>query len=357
MIKHKIKTRDQLIAICQSLKKKGKCVGFTSGSFDILHAGHVDYLSQAREVCDILVVGVNRNSSVKKYKSLDRPINDERLRIKVLAALESVDYAFLFEEERNHQNINMLKPDLYIKAGDYQVEELTSRKDVEKYGGKVVLIPVKESISTSSIIEKVRGSSGRWIEKENTVHIELQSQEKVQAVILDRDGTLNIDVGYLHDPEGFKFLENALAGVKKLFDSGYRIIIMTNQPGIGIGYFTEEDFYHVNRAMLRGFSNAGILVDKIYYCPHSKSVSCECRKPGQALIKRAEKEMNLDMANSYFVGDKTSDMETGRRAGLKTILVNTGFGGGDGEFTGEPDYKAQDLLDAAHWILKSPGDQ
>ena len=101
-------------------------------------------------------------------------------------------------------------------------------------------------------------------------------------------------------------------GIKRFQDMGYRIVIVTNQPGIGIGYFSKEDFYRVNRAMLTGFSKAGILVDKIYFCPHSKSEKCECRKPGQALIRRAQDELNLDLANS--VHDRRQNRPIWKRA-------------------------------------------
>ena len=353
MFEAKIKTRTQLIKICSSLRKKERSIGFTSGAFDLLHAGHVDYLNKAKEFCDVLVVGVNSNLSVQNYKCVDRPIIDELQRIKIVAALEMVDFAFLFKERRNRKNIEALKPDFYIKAGDYKLEELTSKKDVEKYGGVVRLIPVEELVSTTGMINKIRsGRSDLWIEKENTAHLDRRLSPQKPAVFLDRDGTITEDVGYLHDPGKLKFLDKALQGIKKIFDMGYHVIIVTNQPGIGIGYFSEEDFYRVNRAMLGHFSKAGILVDKIYFCPHSRAESCDCRKPEQALIQRAMDEMNLDMAHSFFIGDKSSDMETGRQAGIKTILVKTGFKGEDKEFQGEPDYRAEDLLDAAAWIVK-----
>jgi D-glycero-D-manno-heptose 1,7-bisphosphate phosphatase len=353
MFEGKIKTRAELRKICSSLKTDGKTIGFTSGAFDLLHAGHVDYLNKAKQLCDVLVVGVNSNSSVLNYKTGDRPIIDELHRIKIVAALASVDFAFLFKERRNRKNIEALQPDFYIKADDYKPEELTSGKDVEKYGGEVLLIPIEEIISTTAIIKKIEsGRKDLWVEKEHAVHLDKKSSSKKPAVFLDRDGTINDDVGYLHDPIKLKIPDRALQGIKKLYDMGYHIIIVTNQPGIGIGYFSEEDFYKVNRAMLGHFSRAGILVDKIYFCPHSKAESCDCRKPEQALIQRAIHEMNLDMAHSFFIGDKTSDMETGRQAGIKTILVKTGLKGEDREFPGEPDYRAEDLLDAAEWILK-----
>lgn len=357
MIKDKIISRDNLKKICDTLKKDGKTIGLTSGAFDLIHAGHVDYLEKAKQMCDTLVVGVNSNRSIKKYKGSDRPIHDEDQRVKVIAALESVDYVFLFHERRNKKNIEALKPNFYIKAGDYKLEGLTSEEVVEKYGGEVQLIPVKEEISTTHIIDKIVNTashrSGRFVEKEEAVHIDRRPSKQSLAVFLDRDGTINEDVGYLHKPESFKFLINALEGLKKMKEMGYRIIIVTNQPGIGLGYYPEEDFYEVNRVMLKVFSNAGIMVDKIYFCPHSKSERCSCRKPNQAFIERAKEELNLDISRSFMVGDKTSDMEMGRRAGMRTILVETGFKGEDGEYSGEPDYWAKDLLDAANFILKS----
>ena len=101
-------------------KKTKKLVGYTSGVFDLLHAGHVDYLSKAKQLCDILVVGVNSDSSVKSLKGELRPINSEGDRAEVVAALSSIDHVFVFSDSNNNKNIELLKPDLYIKAGDYK---------------------------------------------------------------------------------------------------------------------------------------------------------------------------------------------------------------------------------------------
>ena len=221
MFEGKIKRRAELRKICSSLKNDGKTIGFTSGAFDLLHAGHIDYLNKAKELCNVLVVGVNSNSSVQDFKSADRPIVDELQRIKIVAALEAVDFAFLFKERRNRNNIRALKPDFYIKAGDYKLEELTSKKDVEKYGGVVRLIPVKEPVSTTDIINKIRsGRRDLWVEKEHAVHMNRRPSPKKPAIFLDRDGTITEDVGYLHDPGKLKLLDKALQGIKKLYDMG-----------------------------------------------------------------------------------------------------------------------------------------
>ena len=354
MIQDKIKTRKELGEICRNLKKKGSIIGFTSGVFDLLHAGHVDYLEKAKSICDILIVGINSDKSVRRYKGMGRPIVAQNQRAKVVAALESVDYVFIFDERRNKANIEELHPDYYIKAGDYKKVELTSRKVVEEYGGEVKIIPVAEQISTTSIIRKaakILCDNDHYVEKEGTVHLKRLHLKQSPAVFLDRDGTINEEVLYLHEPEKFKLLPNVLEGIKKFREMGYKIVIVTNQPGIGMGYFTEEDFYRVNREMLKQFSKSGILVDKIYFCPHSKAENCPCRKPNTALIQRAKEELNLDLNHSFIIGDKTSDIETGKRAGIKTILVKTGFKGKDGEYPVEPDFVADDLLHAAQIVL------
>jgi len=359
MIEDKIKTREALKKICEGLRREGKTVGFTSGAFDLLHAGHVDYLEKVTALCNILVVGVNSDRSIKKYKGEKRPLVPEHQRAKVVAALESVDYVFVFHERRNRKNIEALQPNYYIKAGDYTPEELTSKEVVEKYGGEVRIIPIVEKISTSDIIQKIGHFSNRgeerFVEEEGAVYIRRRPSRRSPAVFLDRDGTVNEEIYYLHETEKFKLLPNTIEGIKKFLEMGYRIVIVSNQPGIGMGYYTKEDFFRVNREMLREFAEAGILIDKIYFCPHSKSEGCSCRKPNLALVNRAEEELNLDISHSFFIGDKTSDMETGKRAGMRTILVRTGFRGEDGEFSGEPDYWADDLLDAANIVLENKG--
>ena len=155
MIKDKIKTRDELQELSKAWRKAGKTIGFTSGAFDIVHAGHADYLEQAKSLCDILIVGVNTDASIKKYKGPDRPINPVAQRVEVVAALESVDYVFLFDERRNQQNIEALRPHYYIKAGDYSPDTLTSKEIVEKHGGEIRLIPIRQQVSTTDIIEKM----------------------------------------------------------------------------------------------------------------------------------------------------------------------------------------------------------
>lgn len=356
MIRSKIKIREELAELCESLRKQGRTIGFTSGAFDLLHAGHADYLEKAKALCDVLVVGVNSDRSVREYKGQDRPIVPEQQRLKLVAALESVDFVFLYDERRNRRNLEALKPRYYIKAGDYGPDSLTSSDVLKEFGGEVRLVPITEPVSSTSMIERILGVSGegsqRLIEKDGATHIERGSAKQSCGAFFDRDGTIIEEADYLHEPERIRFLPGALEGMKRFQDMGYRIILISNQPGIGVGYYTKEDFYRVNRTLFNSFSEKGILVDKVYFCPHSKSENCDCRKPGQALIERAREELNLDLSRSVIIGDKTSDIETGRRAGMRTVLVRTGFGGKDGEFKARQDVTAENLLDAAQRVLE-----
>jgi len=143
----KIKTREELTDHLERFRDLHRSfggqlrIGFTSGSFDILHAGHVDYLEKAKQECNWLVVGVNSDSSIKKYKGDYRPIISEDHRIKLVAALGCVDYVFIFNERRNAVNIQAIKPDYYIKAGDYKESELTSAKYLKPWKGQVMILP------------------------------------------------------------------------------------------------------------------------------------------------------------------------------------------------------------------------
>lgn len=341
----KILSRPEIITLRGEYKAWGQRVGFTSGVFDILHPGHVEYLEHAKSLVDVLIVGVNSDLSVKGNKGDLRPINTERERAEVLAGLASVDHVFVFSEANNNTNVELLRPDLYIKAGDYSAEQLSSKAIVESYGGRVELVPFRSGMSTTGIIEKIQtglvSQAGQSIE-----------YERRPAVFLDRDGTINEHVEYLSDPKDFVAIPKAFTAMKRLQEIGYRIVIVTNQPGIGLGYFTKADLFAVNREMMRQASKEGCSIDKIYFCPHSKADGCECRKPGTYFIERARKELNIDVAKSFVIGDMTSDIVLGKNSGCRSILVKTGRGGTDGIFQVTPDHIAADLDDAAEWIAK-----
>lgn len=342
--KNKIYKREDLAEVLEKKRNDGKKIGVTNGVFDILHAGHVDYLEKAKELCDILIVSINTDASVKEYKDAGRPINSAEDRAAVLAALESVDFVTFHNERRMRNTLETLKPDFYIKAGDYSLDELTSKDVLDQWGGEARLIPLLPGKSTSAIIQKI-------IDTYNTIEISLDNEDRTSnTIFLDRDGVINEEVEYLHEPEKFTFIPHVLEGVKKMQDLGFKIVVITTQAGIGLGYFTKEDFFKVNKKMLSEFRKNGITLSKIYFCPHTISDNCSCRKPKTGLIERAQKDLDIDLKNSWFIGDKTSDITAGFTVGCHTILVKTGYKGEDSEYDVKPEFIAKDLRDAARYI-------
>ena len=131
-------------------------VVFTNGCFDILHAGHVRYLNAAKALGDILVVGLNSDESVRRLKGEGRPVNPAEDRSEVLAALRAVDHVVVFSEATAEELVRQLKPDIYVKGGDYSLETLPEAKIVDSYGGKTVLIPMVEGRSTTNVIRRLQ---------------------------------------------------------------------------------------------------------------------------------------------------------------------------------------------------------
>ena len=142
---------------CQVLRAGGKKVVFTNGCFDILHAGHVRYLAKARSFGDCLVLGLNSDASVRRLKGPERPINNAQDRAEVVGGLQSVDYVVIFDEPTAEQLIAKVKPDVYVKGGDYTLETLPEAKIVQSYGGRVEFVQMVAGRSTTNVIEKIKG--------------------------------------------------------------------------------------------------------------------------------------------------------------------------------------------------------
>lgn len=147
---------DDIATFCEVLRKGGKKVVFTNGCFDILHAGHVTYLEKARSFGDCLVLGLNTDASVRANKGPSRPINSELDRAKVVGALKAVDYVVLFGEQTAETLIAKVKPDVYVKGGDYTLDTLPEAKIVMGYGGKVEFVNMVEGRSTTNVIKKIK---------------------------------------------------------------------------------------------------------------------------------------------------------------------------------------------------------
>lgn len=173
-----------------------------------------------------------------------------------------------------------------------------------------------------------------------------------RAIFLDRDGTINEEVGYLGDPDKLILIPGASQALKSLKKAGFKLIVVSNQSGAERGFFTVEDVEKVNQRLVELLGKEGVRLDAVYYCPH---LECDCRKPNTGMIKKAQKEHDVDPLSSYVIGDKATDMKLAKNAGAVGVMVMTGFGHGEKdriEADFAPAYYADDITDAARWILE-----
>jgi len=183
-----------------------------------------------------------------------------------------------------------------------------------------------------------------------------------KVVFLDRDGTINEEMGYINHRDRFKIFTFVPEAIRTLNELGYRVIVLTNQSGIARGYFTEEVLNEVHELLQKMLVNNNAKIDKIYYCPHhptegkgSYKTDCDCRKPKTGMIKMAEKDFSITRSQSFIIGDRFKDMEFGKKLGLQTIFVLTGYGMGEYTYQKntwpfQPDMVCKDLLEAAQKI-------
>jgi D-glycero-D-manno-heptose 1,7-bisphosphate phosphatase len=313
---------EQLSALRAEWRSKGLKVGFTCGAFDLLHAGHIDYLQTARSLCDRLIVAVNSDESVRSYKNPMRPIVRQEFRMKVIAALRCVEAVILMNETRPAGLIEILRPDIYIKGGDYQVSQLKSAPLVESYGGTCAVIPVNHEISTSDIVKRIQELSLYAAPDKPTRGL------TGPLVLLDRDGTLIENSHFLKDPSKVRLLEGVGEGLRALQDADFSLAVITNQQGMGLGYFDYESFVAVNSAMLKELAPFGIQIARFYFCPHSLAEQCECRKPGTQMIERALADFHCKPEDCFVIGDSLSDVEAAAAAGCTAILLSPEPSGG-----------------------------
>ncbi|WP_158781716.1 D-glycero-beta-D-manno-heptose 1,7-bisphosphate 7-phosphatase [Pantoea sp. BAV 3049] len=156
--------------------------------------------------------------------------------------------------------------------------------------------------------------------------------DKVPAIFLDRDGTINVDHGYIHEIDNFHFIDGVIDAMRELKKMGYALVLVTNQSGIARGIFSEDTFMQLTEWMDWSLADRDVDLDGIYFCPHHPEAieeeyrqQCDCRKPQPGMLLSAQKELNIDMAASYMVGDKIDDMLAGKAAGVGIkVLVRTG---------------------------------
>lgn len=187
-------------------------------------------------------------------------------------------------------------------------------------------------------------------------------QHLQKAVFLDRDGTLNVLRDYVRRPEDFELLPHAAQAVRAFNNAEYRVVVVTNQPVIARGEANCDDLQRIHNRLESRLGDAGAYVDAIYFCPHhpdagfagevpALKIACDCRKPQPGMMRAAMTAMNIQATDSWMIGDSTADMLAARRAGLRSVLVETGEAGRDGKFTAAPDFQFAHIGTAAHFIV------
>lgn len=182
------------------------------------------------------------------------------------------------------------------------------------------------------------------------------------AVFLDRDGTINVEVGYLCRPEEFRLIDGSAEAIRRLNEAGFLVVVVSNQSGVARGYFDEAAVAGVNETMMRQLAQLGARLDAVYYCPHHPEGAveqyrreCDCRKPGSGMVRRAEKDLGIDVTRSYVVGDHQGDILLAKNVGARSILVVTGHGAEELDklkaLGVKPDWIADNLAEAVDRIL------
>ena len=188
-------------------------------------------------------------------------------------------------------------------------------------------------------------------------------KNRQRAIFLDRDGTMNVSKGFISNADDLELIPGTIEAIKAINKSGALAIVITNQPVIARGECSFEELHNIHNKLKTLLGEKGAFVDDIFYCPHHPDkgfegevpelkFDCDCRKPKTGMIDEAVKKYNIDLSKSYMVGDSTMDLELARNAGVKSVLVDTGFAGNDGKYDRSCDIEAKNLLDAVEKIIK-----
>ena len=183
-----------------------------------------------------------------------------------------------------------------------------------------------------------------------------------RAVFLDRDGTINSEVDGVTSAEKLELLPGAAEAIHLLNHHGFRVVLITNQPVVAKGFCTEADIQNIHNKLETLLGAEHAVRDRIYYCPHQPEkgfpgeradlkIECNCRKPNLGMVVQAAQDLNIDLHSSWLIGDSTTDLQTAKNAGVRSILVRTGYAGRDGKHAAQPDHTFENLSEAAQWIV------
>jgi D-glycero-D-manno-heptose 1,7-bisphosphate phosphatase len=327
------------VALRKKAKKDGKTVGVSSGSFDVLTGRHFKSLLEWGSRVDVLIVLVNSDASIRAYKGKSRPIIEESERAYIVAQSSGVHAVVLFDQVTPNEVLIHIQPDIYFNGSEWGAD-CVERNVVVAGGGRVQAsdtpIPNTWTTSTTALLSKISFAS---------------KDSSAKAVFFDRDGVINHNAeGYLHTFQDMRILPHVVTTMKQLMKAGYVLIVVTNQSGIGRGYYSAHDVMATHKKMRLYFKERGVHITDFYFCPHHPDVKCVCRKPEPGMLLKAAEEHNLNLSKSYIIGDSEGDIGAGHLANVQTIFFNrTKRNNRFTEF--RPRHSITDIRDAAHIIL------
>lgn len=183
----------------------------------------------------------------------------------------------------------------------------------------------------------------------------MKTNQGQKTIFIDRDGTLIEEVNFLHRVEDLRFFGYTNEAIKLLKESGFRVVVVTNQSGIGRGLYTTDEMHAIHEQIQKDLTEK---LDAFYFCPHLPDAGCACRKPNVGMIEQAKRDFEIDFTNSWVIGDKVLDVELGFNAGIKSALVRTGYGqSAVAALKRKPDLIAENLLEAARYIVNQSSEK
>ncbi len=294
-----LKDKIELKNYIDSLDTKDS-VGVISGSFDGLHDGHKLALEFCSSRVDKLIVLINSDESIRLYKGNERPLIKLNERINTLKTFNNKLIIVSFNELIPNNMLEVIKPNIYFLSKEW-IQNPIEKIVLEKYNTRIQEHPQLANTSTTIQNPKIDKSKG--------------------AIFFDRDGTINEDVGYLDNINDIQIPKENLETISSLSELNFFNIIVSNQSGVGLGYFNTKVVKKINDKISRIITENNGRIDKIYFDTSTNENPSVNRKPNIGMILEARKDFNISLRNSWVIGDKYSDIELGKKCNMKTIYI------------------------------------
>lgn len=325
-----INSKRKLKSLLHELRLKNTKIGAISGGFDVFHDGHKLALEFSSNQVEKLFVLVNSDKSISTYKGKLRPRNSYSQRVGLLDKNFPNNVYLKINELTPNKLLGKIKPDIYFISQEWSKSPV-ELKVLSEFNCKIVPHPDVEGVSTTIILnEQVKSNS---------------------AIFFDRDGTINKDFGYINKENMIEISEKNLVTLKKFSQLPYLLFIATNQSGVAKKIISRKEFFKINNQIVKKIQDYGGRIDKTYYDFSSSERPSKYRKPNIGMVLKAVKEFDISLVNSWVIGDKDSDIEMGKNANMRTILIKNN----QYKYKSilKPDYEVRDLSQAYEIIMKS----